>query len=123
MSIANQTSEPKVSVPARERAVHGLPTATADRPPQPQDSSKVVCRCHNVTRAAIRSSIANTDRANLESVMRETGAGTGCGACQCRVQRMILGKSPDCGAFGFCEACRMIQALCQCDGLRVGACA
>lgn len=123
MSIANQTSEPKVSSPARECSVHGLPKQADARPTPTPDSSKVVCRCHNVTRAAIRSSIANTDRANLDSVMRETGAGTGCGACQCRVQRMILGKSPDCGAFGFCEACRMIQALCQCDDLRVGACA
>ncbi|GAA3491670.1 nitrite reductase large subunit NirB [Streptomyces cremeus] len=41
----------------------------------------VVCSCHNVTKGAIRSAVADTGCADVPAVKKCTRAGTGCGSC------------------------------------------
>lgn len=53
---------------------------------------------------------------SVEEVMKETGAGTGCGACRCRINRVLEGLPAACGGrFDLCGGCGCISAICQCE--------
>lgn len=73
-----------------------------------------VCHCHQVSESEIRSVIEQDCVDTVESVGLRTGAGTGCGACQCKIQRLINGLPIDCGPCGFCDGCGTIRKLCSC---------
>lgn len=91
----------------------GEPTAPA---------SPIVCHCKQITEAEVHESISLLQTPSVEGVSYLTGAGTGCAACSCRVQRLIDGK-PACGAFGLCSGCGNCNALCSCDCADQSPCA
>ena len=53
-----------------------------------------ICHCHQVLASTIHAAI-DRGESSLEDLKRCTGAGTGCGACQCRLKRMLLNLSVD----------------------------
>ena len=77
-------------------------------------ASPIVCHCKQITEQEVQESISLLKTPTVEGVSYLTGAGTGCTACSCRVQRLIEGKA-SCGAFGFCNGCGTINSLCSCD--------
>ena len=88
------------------------------------DRSEVICHCRGVTRGEILNVIEAEPkrRAVLEEIMRITSAGTGCTACQCKIERMIQGL-PACGQsrFALCKECRCCRAICQCKKSSAGS--
>jgi len=84
----------------------------------PQTTDPVICHCHQVRASDIRSAIEVHDADSVEKVSLCTRAGTGCGACRCRVQRMLAGLPATCGgACSFCPGCNSIKKLCTCQAV------
>ena len=73
-----------------------------------------VCHCHSVRASEIQSVIDEDCEDTVEGVGRRTSAGTGCGACRCKIQRMLAGMPLTCGPCGFCTGCGTIKKLCTC---------
>ncbi|MBM49843.1 MAG: hypothetical protein CMP27_08425 [Roseibacillus sp.] len=80
---------------------------------QSQDS--VVCHCHGVTEVDLRLVIRETGASSVEEVSSRTKAGTGCGACRCKLNRVLSGLPADCGRFGLCQQCGFANVLCTCS--------
>lgn len=74
----------------------------------------VVCHCHEIHESEIRSVIEQDCENSVEGVGRRTCAGTGCGACRCKIQRLLNGQPINCGPCAFCPGCRSIMKLCTC---------
>lgn len=92
----------------------GLPLAAPAAAPV-ETTPKMLCHCRQVSEVEVRESITILAEPTVDGVSYLTGAGTGCMACQCRIQRLIDGKPP-CGAFAFCESCGTCRAACGCGG-------
>ncbi|MEM7603338.1 MAG: (2Fe-2S)-binding protein [Verrucomicrobiota bacterium] len=76
----------------------------------------VLCHCTGVREAAVHELVQTKDVKTVEEVMHKTGAGTGCGACRCRINRVLDGLPAACGGrFDLCSGCGCISAVCQCD--------
>lgn len=74
-----------------------------------------LCHCAKVTEGEVRSAMAFGMVKTLEQVMAVTGAGTGCRACHCRIQRVLQGLPAKCGGrFDLCGQCGCIGAICHC---------
>lgn len=94
--------------------------AVIEQPDQiaPLAADSVVCHCHQVRASDIKAAIGLLDADSVEKVSLCTRAGTGCGACRCRVQRMLAGLPATCGGpCGFCTGCNSIKKLCTCDAV------
>jgi len=52
--------------------------------------SDVVCDCNQVTEEEIKKAI-NDGASTVDSVGEATGAGTGCGSCQCTIEELLEG--------------------------------
>lgn len=74
----------------------------------------LVCYCYDVTESQIRDSIDLSESPTIEQIALRTRAGTGCTACHCRLQRMLAGLPPTCGADDTCATCGFATALCDC---------
>lgn len=83
----------------------------------PKAADPVICHCHQVRASDIRSAITRHDADSVEMVSLCTRAGTGCGACRCRVQRLVAGLPAECGPCAFCPGCNSIKKLCTCDAV------
>ena len=81
----------------------------------PKTGDSVVCHCHQVRASEIKSAMRAHRLDSVEAVTLCTRAGSGCGACRCRVQRMVMGLPTDCGPCAFCTGCNSIKKLCTCD--------
>ena len=75
----------------------------------------VVCHCHGVTEGDVRRAISETGASSVEEVSMCTRAGTGCRACQCKLNRILSGLPADCGRFGLCQHCGYAAVLCNCS--------
>ncbi len=75
-----------------------------------------LCHCTGVTEASVRHAVSEGIVATVAEVMMCTGAGTGCRACHCRIQRVLDGLPAKCGGrFDWCGQCGCINAICRCD--------
>lgn len=74
----------------------------------------LVCRCLQVRESEIKSVVEQDCVNSVEAISRRTDAGTGCGACRCKIQRVINGQPINCGPCGFCDGCGTIKKLCSC---------
>lgn len=81
----------------------------------------MLCACKQVTEAEVRESISILTTPSVEGVSYLTGAGTGCTACHCKIDRLIAGKSP-CGPFSLCDGCGCCLAICSCSAKEAEAC-
>jgi len=75
----------------------------------------IVCHCHQVRESEVRAVIERDSEDGVEGVGQRLGAGTGCGACRCKVQRLLAGLPINCGPCGFCTGCGTIKKLCTCE--------
>ena len=50
----------------------------------------------------------------VEEVVLQTGAGSGCGSCKCRIQRLLAGLPAECGPCALCPGCGYVQKQCLC---------
>lgn len=79
-------------------------------------SGGVLCHCTGVEEATVHEAVQSRLVQSVEEVMKETGAGTGCGACRCRINRVLEGLPAACGGrFDLCGGCGCISAICQCE--------
>lgn len=79
------------------------------------DSKDVaVCHCYNIRQSHVRDLIKKGSR-SVESLCEKTGAGSGCGGCRCRLQRLLMGLPVSCGPCSFCSGCGCLQMNCQCS--------
>ena len=53
----------------------------------------IVCHCHAVSDATVRAAIL-AGAGDLDDVARRCGAGSDCGGCQDRVERMLCDERP-----------------------------
>lgn len=53
------------------------------------DKNETVCNCMNVTAGQIEEAIKKYNLKTVEEVGEKTQAGTGCGACQEKIQKML----------------------------------
>lgn len=53
------------------------------------DFDRIVCHCLGITAAEIRTAVAEGRAECLRSVMRETGAGTGCTCCHLAIRALV----------------------------------
>ncbi len=75
-----------------------------------------LCHCAKVQESEVSSAVANGVVDTVEGVMAVTGAGTGCRACHCRIQRVLNGLPAKCGGrFDWCHMCGCIGAICRCE--------
>lgn len=76
----------------------------------------VLCHCTGVGEAAVHEMVKTDGVKTVAEVMEKTGAGTGCGACHCRISRVLEGLPAKCGGrFDLCGGCGCISAICQCE--------
>ena len=75
--------------------------------------STTICHCLGVSAGEITESI-QAGATTVEEVGEATGAGSACGGCQCRVQRMLSGMPVECGPCAMCPGCGWIKKLCAC---------
>jgi len=79
-------------------------------------TDRKVCHCHGVMESTLREIIDQHGVATVEHLADHTPAGTGCQACQCRLQRMVRGMPAVCGGrFDQCGNCGCINAICGCE--------
>tara|TARA_Y100000588_G_scaffold107758_1_gene117982 strand:- start:738 stop:1022 length:285 start_codon:yes stop_codon:yes gene_type:complete len=81
---------------------------------QAQPADTLICHCFQVTASAIRQAIDEGDAARVEEVSRLTAAGSGCGSCQCRIERLLAGLPAECGPCALCPGCGSVRTLCDC---------
>lgn len=91
-------------------------TAPTCRFAAPGATVGLLCHCAQVSEAEVRDSIDSGRATNVSEVMDCTGAGTGCRACHCRIQRVLGGLPASCGGrFDWCHHCGCINAICRCE--------
>lgn len=75
-----------------------------------------LCHCARVAESEVSSAVAFGRVSSVAEVMEVTGAGTGCRACHCRIQRVLNGLPAKCGGrFDLCDQCGCIGAICRCE--------
>ncbi|MDH4410137.1 MAG: (2Fe-2S)-binding protein [Verrucomicrobiales bacterium] len=80
------------------------------------ESGGPLCHCAGVSEASVRGAIDFRGVSTIEEVMETTGAGTGCRACHCRIQRVLNGLPAKCGGrFDWCHRCGCVNAVCGCE--------
>jgi bacterioferritin-associated ferredoxin len=79
-----------------------------------QSADTLICHCYQVTASSIREAIDEGDAETIAEVTRLTAAGSGCGSCQCRIQRLLAGLPAECGPCALCPGCGVMQVLCHC---------
>jgi len=97
-------------------APNAATTASACRFAAPGAPVGLLCHCAQVSEAEVRESVENGRAASVAEVMETTGAGTGCRACHCRIQRVLGGLPASCeGRFDWCHQCGCLNAICRCE--------
>ncbi|MDP6795582.1 MAG: (2Fe-2S)-binding protein [Verrucomicrobiota bacterium] len=81
---------------------------------QARSTDPLICHCFQVTASAVRGAIDDGGAERVEEVSRLTAAGSGCGSCQCRIQRLLAGLPAECGPCALCPGCGTIRTLCEC---------
>ena len=79
-----------------------------------QHENPVVCSCFGVKASTIKMVMNSAEATTSEEIAELTYAGTGCGACACRIERILAGFPAQCGPCSLCPACGHISKLCQC---------
>ncbi|MDF1825519.1 MAG: (2Fe-2S)-binding protein [Verrucomicrobiales bacterium] len=80
------------------------------------ETGGVLCHCTGVKEAAVHELVQAGSVESVQEVMHQTGAGTGCGACRCRINRVLDGLPAACGGrFDLCGGCGCVSAICQCE--------
>lgn len=80
------------------------------------ESGGLLCHCAGVTEATVRVAVDIHGVTTVEEVVCATGAGSGCRACHCRIQRVLGGMPAQCGGrFDWCHQCSCVRAVCRCD--------
>lgn len=80
------------------------------------ETEGVLCHCTGVDESAVHSMVQTEAVKSVEEVMEKTGAGTGCGACHCRINRVLDGLPAKCGGrFDYCHGCGCIASMCDCE--------
>ena len=74
----------------------------------------IICHCLGVTASTIRSAIDDSGARTSEEISSLTTAGTGCGSCRCRLERLLAGLPAQCGPCALCPGCGMVSAVCDC---------
>lgn len=78
------------------------------------DGGSLVCHCKMVREETVIAAVRDGARSVPEVAMK-TGACTGCGACACRVNRVLMGLPAKCGGdFDHCEECGSAAVVCEC---------
>ncbi len=75
----------------------------------------IICLCHSVHTSQIREAIDVSGAQTSEEVASLTRAGNSCGACRCRVERLIAGLPVHCGPCSYCPGCGYIMKFCSCQ--------
>ncbi|MDP7011502.1 MAG: (2Fe-2S)-binding protein [Verrucomicrobiota bacterium] len=75
----------------------------------------LICHCHQVSASSILKAIDKGKAETIEEVTRLTAAGSGCGSCQCRIQRLLAGLPTECGPCALCPGCGHVKTLCRCE--------
>jgi len=76
---------------------------------------EMVCYCHRITEAHMRTVITETGAETVEQINELTQAGTACRGCTCRIKRMLAGLPARCSGFGLCGQCGCVAAQCACE--------
>ncbi len=79
-----------------------------------QSADTLICHCYQVSASSILKAMDEGDAETIEQVSRLTDAGTGCGSCQCRIQRLLAGFPAECGPCALCPGCGHVKTLCHC---------
>ena len=74
----------------------------------------LICHCYGVTASSILTAIDVGDAETIEEVTQLTDAGSGCGSCQCRIQRLLAGLPAECGPCALCPGCGYMKTQCLC---------
>jgi len=88
------------------------PQKTKERDPV---TDPIVCLCHSVHTSQIREAIDVSGARTSDEVSTLTRAGSACGACHCRIDRLIAGRPVHCGPCSFCSGCGYIMKFCSCQ--------
>lgn len=75
---------------------------------------QVICLCHDVPASAVKEAVDVSGARTVEEVATLTRAGSSCGACKCRVERLVAGLPAECGPCSFCPGCGYIMKFCNC---------
>lgn len=76
----------------------------------------LLCHCAGVAEATVRAEVEQRGLSSVADITEATGAGSGCRACHCRIQRVINGLPARCGGrFDQCHQCGCVAVLCRCD--------
>ena len=81
---------------------------------QAHSADTLICHCFEVKASAIRRAIDEGGATQVEEVSRLTAAGSGCGSCQCHIQRLLAGLPAECGPCALCPGCGTVRTLCEC---------
>ncbi len=80
-----------------------------------QSADTLICHCYQVSASSVLKAMDEGDAETIDQVSRLTDAGTGCGSCQCRIQRLLCGLPAECGPCALCPGCGHIKTLCHCQ--------
>ncbi len=80
------------------------------------EANSLICACNSVSELEVRTAIEINGASTVSEVSAQTKAGTCCGACQCRIRRVLNGLPAACGgACSRCDGCGFIAKLCTCE--------
>lgn len=80
-----------------------------------QSADTLICHCYQVKASTILKAINVGNAETITEVTSRTCAGSGCGSCQCRIQRLLAGLPAECGPCSLCPGCGHIKTLCDCQ--------
>ena len=80
-----------------------------------RSADTLICHCYQVKASTILEAINEGDAETISEVTRQTCAGSGCGSCQCRIQRLLAGLPAECGPCALCPGCLHVKTLCHCQ--------
>ena len=104
----------EVEIVEYSESLSNSPSINCD-PRASKNAEGYLCHCRQINKNIICSAIKNNFCNSVEKIEIETGAGSGCGACRARIDKLIHKEDGYDGAnFSYCDRCRSIKALCVC---------
>ena len=82
-----------MSLPHIKKSTHGFVALSSAENSCTTQEERMACRCFGISEAHARKLVKEKGINSLSELKKQTGAGGGCSACHCGLERLLNGKS------------------------------